>query len=214
VRNRLVCRKARWGRGSRAFASSVMPELCREWGQGPHFMLLQRIRAIPNYGTTLMTQPARVADEPEFVAPAVWSTGFLQGLKANAARSRRGDKGVFFKQVRRLALLAQARETDPASAMGILMYGRHAATKSSGRTGSATWSLRITRRWTDLVMKYLAPLKANPRPRNLQRDDQPLLPARRAVQAVPGRMGRSAERERTRIPPLRELIFSRRGRRP
>src|ERR1700731_3359410 len=60
------------------FASSAMPSYAAT-GVKAHFMLFSDY-GIPNYGTTVMTQPARIDDEPQLCAAFV--DGMLQGLKA------------------------------------------------------------------------------------------------------------------------------------
>src|ERR1700751_3161225 len=87
------------------FASSAMPSYAAT-GVNAHFMLFSDY-GILNYGTTVMTQPARVAQEPELCAAFV--DGILEGLKATILDPGEAMK-VFFKQVPEMALAAQARE--------------------------------------------------------------------------------------------------------
>jgi NitT/TauT family transport system substrate-binding protein len=121
------------------FASSVMPDYAAS-GVKAHFMLYSDY-GIPSYGTTLMTQPARVADEPELCA------AFVNGL-------------LFFKQVPEMALLAQVREQTRVG-NGILMY---VVTRDIVRTnGLGYMEPKDYEAMTDLVMKYLAH-EGDPRP--------------------------------------------------
>ena len=60
------------------YASSAMPSYVAT-GVKAHFMLFSDY-GILNYGTTVMTQPKRVADEPQLCAAFV--DGIMQGLKA------------------------------------------------------------------------------------------------------------------------------------
>ena len=137
------------------FASSVMPDYAAS-GVKAHFMLYSDY-GIPNYGTTLMTQPARVVDEPELCA--VFVDGLLQGLKATLLDPAEAIK-VFFKQVPEMALLAQAREQTRVG-NGILMY---VVTRDIIRTnGLGYMEPKDYEAMTDLVMKYLAH-EGDPRP--------------------------------------------------
>jgi NitT/TauT family transport system substrate-binding protein len=137
------------------FASSAMPVYAAT-GVKAHFMLYSDY-GIPNYGTTLMTQPARVVDEPELCAAFV--DGLLHGLKATLLDPAEAIK-VFFKQVPEMALLAQAREQTRVG-NGILMY---VVTRDIVRTnGLGYMEPKDYEAMTDLVMKYLAH-EGDPRP--------------------------------------------------
>src|ERR1700719_658993 len=130
------------------FASSAMPSYAAT-GVKAHFMLFSDY-GIPNYGTTVMTQPARVADEPQLCAAFV--DGMLQRLKATLLDPAEAIK-VFFKQVPEMALLAQAREQIRVGT-GILIYV--AAREIVRANGMGYMEPKNYEAMTDLVMKYLA----------------------------------------------------------
>jgi ABC-type nitrate/sulfonate/bicarbonate transport system substrate-binding protein len=130
------------------FASSAMPSYAAT-GVKAHFMLFSDY-GIPNYGTTVMTQPARVADEPQLCAAFV--DGMLQGLKATLLDPAEAMK-VFFKQVPEMALLGQAREQIRVGT-GILIYV--AAREIIKANGMGYMEPKDYEAMTDLVMKYLA----------------------------------------------------------
>src|SRR5580693_2454827 len=130
------------------FASSAMPSYAAT-GVKAHFMLFSDY-GIPNYGTTVMTQPARVAEEPQLCAAFV--DGMLQGLKATLLDPAEAMK-VFFKQVPEMALLAQAREQIRVGT-GILSYV--AAREIIKANGMGYMEAKDYEAMTDLVMKYLA----------------------------------------------------------
>jgi NitT/TauT family transport system substrate-binding protein len=71
-----------------------------------------------NYGTTVMTQQTRAANEPELCAAFI--DGMMQGLKATMLDPEEAMK-VFFKQVPEMALVAQAREQIRVG-VGIMIY--------------------------------------------------------------------------------------------
>jgi len=81
------------------FASSAMPSYAAT-GVNAHFMLFSDY-GILNYGTTIMTQPARIAQAPELCAAFV--DGILQGLKVTVLDPVEAMK-VFFKQVPEMAV--------------------------------------------------------------------------------------------------------------
>jgi len=129
------------------FASSAMPSYAAT-GVNAHFMLFSDW-GILNYGTTVMTQPARVAQEPELCAAFV--DGILQGLKATILDPGEAMK-VFFKQVPEMALAAQARKQIRVGT-GILIY---VAARDIIRTnGMGYMEPKDYEAMTDLVMKYL-----------------------------------------------------------
>ena len=130
------------------FASSAMPSYAAT-GVNTHFMLFSDY-GILNYGTTVMTQPARVTDEPELCAAFV--DGILQGLKATILDPAEAMK-VFFKQVPEMALAAQAREQIRVGT-GILIYV--AAREIIKTNGMGCMEANDYETMTDLVMKYLA----------------------------------------------------------
>ena len=130
------------------FASSAMPSYAAT-GVNAHFMLFSDY-GILNYGTTVMTQPARVAQEPELCAAFV--DGILEGLKATMLDPAEAMK-VFFKQVPEMALAAQAREQIRVGT-GILIYV--AARDIIKTNGMGYMEPKDYEAMTDLVMKYLA----------------------------------------------------------
>jgi NitT/TauT family transport system substrate-binding protein len=130
------------------FASSAMPSYAAT-GVNAHFMLFSDY-GILNYGTTVMTQPARVAQEPELCAAFV--DGILEGLKATILDPAEAMK-VFFKQVPEMALAAQAREQIRVGT-GILIYV--AARDIIKTNGMGYIEPKDYEAMTDLVMKYLA----------------------------------------------------------
>ncbi len=98
------------------FASSAMPVFAAS-GVKAHFMLYSDYGLI-NYGTTVMTQPKRVADEPELCAAFI--DGLMQGLKATMLDPDEALK-LFLKQVPEMALVAQGREQARVGE-GIMIY--------------------------------------------------------------------------------------------
>lgn len=130
------------------FASSAMPSYAAT-GVAAHFMLYSEY-GIPNYGNTLMTQPERVAKEPELCAALV--DGLLQGVKATLLDPTEAIK-VFFKEVPELALAAQAKEQIRVGT-GIMIY---VGTRDSLKTqGMGFIDPKDYEAMTDLVMKYVA----------------------------------------------------------
>jgi len=103
-----------------------------------------------NYGTALLTQPKRLAEEPELCAAFV--DGAMQGLKAtmlDPAEARR----VFFKQVPEMALATQAREQIRVGT-GINIYV--SARDIIRDRGMGYMEPKDYEVMTDLVMKYIA----------------------------------------------------------
>lgn len=130
------------------FASSAMPSYVAT-GVKARFMLFSDYDIL-NYGTTLMTQPARVADEPQLCAAV--TEGLLQGLRATLLDPTEAIK-VFFKQVPEMALAAQAREQIRVGT-GILIYvGAREIIKANGMGYMEPKDYEMM---ADLVMKYLA----------------------------------------------------------
>ena len=137
------------------FASSVMPGYVAT-GVKAHFMLFSDF-GIPNYGTTLMTQPGRLANEPQLCAAFV--DGLLHGLKATLLDPDEAIK-VFTKQVPEVALLGQGREQiRVGNGITICVVVRDIA-KANGLGYMAAADYEAM---TDLVMKYLAN-EGDPRP--------------------------------------------------
>jgi NitT/TauT family transport system substrate-binding protein len=130
------------------YASSAMPSYVAT-GVKAHFMLFSDY-GILNYGTTVMTQPKRVADEPQLCAAFV--DGIMQGLKATLLDPGAAIK-VFFKQVPEMALASQAHEQIRVGT-GILA---HVAAREVIKTnGMGYMEPNDYESMTDLVMKYLA----------------------------------------------------------
>ena len=130
------------------FASSAMPSYVAT-GVKAHFMLFSDY-GILNYGTTLMTQPKRVAEEPQLCAAV--ADGLLQGLKVTLLDPAEATK-VFFKQVPEMALLAQAREQIRVGT-GIMIYV--AVREIIKENGLGFMAPKDYEAITDMVMKYLA----------------------------------------------------------
>jgi ABC-type nitrate/sulfonate/bicarbonate transport system substrate-binding protein len=130
------------------FASSAAPSYAAT-GVKARFMLFSDY-GILNYGTTVMTQPKRVAEEPEMCAAVV--DAVLQGLKATMLDPAEAMK-VFFKQVPEMALAQQAREQIRVG-VGILTY---VSAREHPKAQGLGWSEpQDYETMTDLVMKYLA----------------------------------------------------------
>jgi NitT/TauT family transport system substrate-binding protein len=130
------------------FASSAMPSYVAT-GVKARFMLFSDFDIV-SYGTTLMTQPARIADEPQLCAAV--TDGLLQGLRATLLDPAEATK-VFFKQVPEMALATQAREQIRVGT-GILIYV--AARELIKANGLGYMDPKDYQTMTDLVMKYLA----------------------------------------------------------
>jgi ABC-type nitrate/sulfonate/bicarbonate transport system substrate-binding protein len=130
------------------YASSAMPSYVAT-GVKAHFMLFSDY-GILNYGTTVMTQPNRVAEEPQLCAAFV--DGIMRGLKATLLDPKEAIK-VFFKQVPEMALASQAREQIRVGT-GILA---HVAARAVIKTnGMGYMEPNDYESMTDLVMKYIA----------------------------------------------------------
>ena len=130
------------------FASSVMPVYAAT-GVKAHFMLYSDYGLI-NYGTTVMTQPQRVVDEPELCAAFI--DGMMQALKVTMLDPDEALK-VFFKQVPELALIAQAREQARVG-VGIMIYT--VARDIVKNNGLGYLEPKDYEAITDVVMQYLA----------------------------------------------------------
>ena len=130
------------------FASSAMPVYAAT-GVKAHFMLYSDY-GIQNYGTPLMTQPARIANEPELCTAFV--DGMLEGLKATLLDPTEAIK-VFMKQVPEMALIANGAEQARVG-NGINMY---VAVRDQIKTnGLGFMELKDYDAMADMVMKYLA----------------------------------------------------------
>ena len=118
-------------------------------GVKAHSILYSRY-GIPNYGNTVITQPQRVADEPELCAAFV--DGMMQGLKATMLDPAEAIK-ILFKSVPELALAPQMAEQIRVGT-GLMLYvsARDTiASKGMGYIDPADFAAQA-----DLVMKYLA----------------------------------------------------------
>jgi hypothetical protein len=118
-------------------------------GVNAHFMLFSAF-GILNYGTTVLTQPKRVADEPELCAAFV--NGALDGLKATILDPTEAMK-VFFKQVPEMALAGQAREQIRVGTGINIFVSAVDLIKTHGMGYSEPKDYETM---TDLVMKYVA----------------------------------------------------------
>jgi NitT/TauT family transport system substrate-binding protein len=130
------------------FASSVMP-VYASTGVKAHFMLYSDYGLI-NYGTTIMTQPQRVADEPELCAAFV--DGIMEALKATMLDPDEA-LNVFLKQVPELALVPHAREQARVGA-GIMIYT--VARDLAKEHGLGYIDPKDYETMADMVMQYLA----------------------------------------------------------
>jgi NitT/TauT family transport system substrate-binding protein len=145
------------------FASSVMPVYAAS-GVKAHFMLYSDYGLI-NYGTSVMTQPERVANAPELCAAFV--DGMMQGLKVALTEPEEAIK-VFLKQVPEMALVAQAREQLRVG-VGILVC--ITAREIARVNGLGYLDPKDYETITDVVMQYLAnPGDPRPDPTKLMTD--------------------------------------------
>ncbi len=130
------------------YASSAMPTYIAS-GVKARFMLFSDFGLL-NYGTAVMTQPKRLAEEPELCAAFV--DGALQGLKATMLDPAEAMR-VFFKQVPEMALATQAREQIRVGT-GINIYV--SARDIIRDRGMGYMEPKDYEVMTDLVMKYIA----------------------------------------------------------
>ncbi|MBV9827154.1 MAG: ABC transporter substrate-binding protein [Alphaproteobacteria bacterium] len=130
------------------FASSVMPGYVAS-GVKAHFMLYSAYGLV-NYGTSLMTQPQRVVEEPDLCA--AFTDGLLQGLKFALLDPAEAQK-LFFKQVPEMAVLAQGREQARVG-NGILTYT--VARDIVRQNGLGYMAPEDYETMADMVMRYLA----------------------------------------------------------
>jgi ABC-type nitrate/sulfonate/bicarbonate transport system substrate-binding protein len=130
------------------YASSAMPTYIAT-GVKARFMLFSDFGLL-NYGTAVLTQPKRVAEEPELCAAMV--DGALEGLKATMLDPAEAMK-VFFKQVPEMALATQARE-QIRFGTGINIYV--SARDIINTNGMGYMEPKDYEVMTDLVMKYIA----------------------------------------------------------
>jgi NitT/TauT family transport system substrate-binding protein len=118
-------------------------------GVKAHAMLYSHY-GIPNYGNTVITQPDRVAKEPELCAAFV--EGMMQGLKATMLDPTGAIK-ILFKSVPELALAPQMAEQIRVGT-GLMIYvSAHdtLTTKGMGYIDPGDFAAQA-----DLVMKYVA----------------------------------------------------------
>jgi NitT/TauT family transport system substrate-binding protein len=130
------------------YASSAMPSYVAT-GVKARFMLFSDF-GILNYGTAILTQPKRVAEEAQLCAALV--DGLLEGLKATLLDPAEAMK-VFFKQVPEMALATQAREQIRVGT-GIMTYV--SARDVIKTNGMGYIEPKDYETMTDLVMKYVA----------------------------------------------------------
>jgi ABC-type nitrate/sulfonate/bicarbonate transport system substrate-binding protein len=137
------------------FASSAMPVYAAT-GVKAHFMLYSDY-GIVNYGTTIMTQPQRAADEAELCAAFI--DGCLEALKATMLDPDEA-LNVFMKQVPELALVPHARDQARVGE-GIMIYT--VARDTVKANGLGYIEPKDYEAITDVVMQYLAN-PSDPRP--------------------------------------------------
>jgi NitT/TauT family transport system substrate-binding protein len=130
------------------FASSVMPVYAAN-GVKAHFMLYSDY-GLTNYGTTVMTQPRRVADDPGLCAAFI--DGLLEALKVTMLDPNEAVN-VFLKQVPELALVAQGREQARVG-VGIMIYT--VARDIVKNNGLGYIEPQDYEKIADIVMQYLA----------------------------------------------------------
>jgi NitT/TauT family transport system substrate-binding protein len=130
------------------YASSAMPTYIAT-GVKARFMLFSDYGLL-NYGTAVLTQPKRLAEEPELCAAFV--DGAMQGLKATMLDPAEAMK-MFFKQVPEMALATQAREQIRVGT-GINIYvSARDIIKANGMGFMEPKDYEVM---ADLVMKYVA----------------------------------------------------------
>jgi ABC-type nitrate/sulfonate/bicarbonate transport system substrate-binding protein len=130
------------------YASSAMPSYIATDVKA-RFMLFSDF-GILNYGTTLLTQPQRVAEAPELCAAFV--DGALEALKVTLLDPAEAMK-VFFQQVPEMALAAQSKEQIRVGT-GIMTFV--SARDIVKANGMGYIDPKDYETMTDLVMKYIA----------------------------------------------------------
>ena len=130
------------------FATTFLAEYVAT-GIKAHAMLYSHY-GIPNYGNTLITQPQRVASDPELCAAFV--DGMMQGLKATMLDPK-GAIDILFKAVPELKLAPQmAEQVRVGTGLMIFVSGHETVTtRGMGYIDPGDFTAQ-----TDLVMKYLA----------------------------------------------------------
>jgi NitT/TauT family transport system substrate-binding protein len=102
------------------------------------------------YNNTLMTQPARLAAEPELCG--AMADGLLQAVKFVLLEPEEAIK-IFFKEVPEMGLAAQAREQTRVG-LGIFRY---VMLREPARVNGLGYAdPKAYEEMTDLVMKYIA----------------------------------------------------------
>ena len=130
------------------FATTFLAEYVAT-GTKAHAILYSHY-GIPNYGNTIITQPQRVAADPELCAAFV--DGMMQGLKATMLDPKAAI-GILFKAVPELKLAPQmAEQIRVGTGLMIFVSTRETTTaKGMGYIDPGEFTAQ-----TDLVMKYLA----------------------------------------------------------
>ena len=130
------------------YASSAMPSYVAT-GTKARFMMFSDV-GMTMYNNTLMTQPGRLAAEPELCA--AMAEGLMQAHKFVLMEPEETAK-IFFKEVPEMALAAQGREQ---TRVGIGIY-RYQAVKEIAKTNGLGYAdPKGYEYMTDLVMKYIA----------------------------------------------------------
>lgn len=130
------------------FATTFLAEYIAT-GLKAHSMLYSHY-GIPNYGNTVITQPQRLASEPQLCAAFV--DGMMQGLKATMLDPK-GAIDILFKAIPELKLAPQMAEQIRVGT-GLMIYvsaRETVTTKGMGYIDPADFSAQA-----DLVMKYVA----------------------------------------------------------
>jgi NitT/TauT family transport system substrate-binding protein len=130
------------------FATTFLAEYVAT-GTKAHSILYSHY-GIPNYGNTIITQPQRLASEPELCAAFV--DGMMQGLKATMLDPKAAID-ILFKAVPELKLAPQmAEQIRVGTGLMIFVSARETVTtKGMGYIDPADFTAQA-----DLVMKYLA----------------------------------------------------------
>lgn len=146
VRDRLLAEKK--VEAISGYASSAMPSYVAT-GTKARFMLFSEV-GMTMYNNTLMTQPGRLAADPQLCA--AMAEGLMQAHKFVLLEPEESAK-IFFKEVPEIALAAQGREQ---TRVGLGIY-RYQALKEWAKTGGLGYSdPKHYEAMTDMVMKYIA----------------------------------------------------------
>jgi ABC-type nitrate/sulfonate/bicarbonate transport system substrate-binding protein len=130
------------------FATTFMADYIAT-GIHAHAMLYSHF-GIPNYGNAVLTQPQRLAAEPELCGAFV--DGMMQGLKATLLDPDGAIK-ILLKAAPELALSATARDQIKVGT-GLMVYV--SARDTVKTNGMGYFDPKDYETQTDLVMKYLA----------------------------------------------------------